>query len=114
VLPRERDLLRIPETPMTELWSKGWPRLHETNGNKESLRHLVTALRNAVAHFNVEFTIGSDREITSVTVWNQAYSGGRIVPGSRGWEGRIAVDELDRLARRIADLYVSKFASAAA
>jgi HEPN pEK499 p136 len=115
VLPRERDLRRIPEIPMAELWSRGWPRLTETGRAQQSLRDLVSALRRAVAHFNVEFTAGPDREITTVTVWNQASdSRGRPVPGSRGWEGQIAIPQLDRLVRLIADLYVREFASTAA
>lgn len=35
-------------------------------------------LRNAVAHFNVEFKSGSDKEITSVNVWNQKYIDGKL------------------------------------
>lgn len=115
VLPRERDLRRIPRIPMTELWSQGWPRLTAHGPEHRSLRDLVNDLRRAVAHFNVEFTAGSDREITSVTMWTQdSDSGGRPVPGSRRWEGRITVEELDRLARSIADLYIREFASTAA
>ena len=56
---------------------------------------------------------GSEREITSVTIWSQATDKGRPVKGSRGWEGRITVEELNRLARYIADLYVKEFAPAA-
>ncbi len=112
VLPRERDLRRIPRTPMTELWSEGWPRLTATGREHESLHDLVSDLRRAVAHFNVEFTAGSDREITALTVWTQSSdSNGRPVQGSRRWEGRITVQELDRLARLIADLYLKEFAS---
>ncbi len=115
VLPRERDMRRIPRTPMTELWSQGWPRLTAAGPEHRSLRDLVSDLRRAVAHFNVEFIAGSGREITSVTMWTQnSDSDGRPIQGSRRWEGRITVEELDRLARLIANLYVENFASTAA
>jgi hypothetical protein len=113
VLPRERDMGRIPSTPMTQLWSQGWPRLTTAGTEHGTLHDFVTGLRNAVAHFNVEFIAGSDLEITSVKVWNQKYSRGRPTPDKR-WEGRITVEELDRLARLVANLYVEKFASTTA
>lgn len=114
VLPRELDVRRIPETPMVQLWAEGWPRFPTTAGDEPlTLRELVSHLRHAVAHFNVEFVSGSEREITSVTIWSQATDKGRPVKGSRGWEGRITVEELNRLARYIADLYVKEFAPAA-
>ena len=46
--------------------------------------------------------------------WSQATKNGRPIKGSRGWEGRITVEDLNRLARRIADLYVKEFATTAA
>ncbi len=116
VLPRERDLSRIPRIPMTELWSEGWPRLTTTAGREHRTLHdLVSDLRRAVAHFNVEFRAGSDREITSVTMWTQdSGPNGRPILGSRRWEGQVSVEELDRLARSIAALYLKEFASTAA
>ncbi len=115
VLPRELDVSCIPETLMAQLWAEGWPRFPTTAGDEpRTLRELVSHLRHAVAHFNVEFVSGSERELTSVTVWSQATEKGRPIKGSRGWEGRITVEELDRLARHIADLYLKTFPSAAA
>lgn len=115
VLPRERDLRRIPQTPMTELWSEGWPRFRVSGSEHGTLRDLVSDLRNAVAHFNVAFLAGPDREITSVTVWTQrSDTQGRPIRDTRRWEGQITVDELDRLAKLIAHVYVKEFASTAA
>jgi hypothetical protein len=116
VLPHERDVARIPSTPMVELWSKGWPRLRTTKGSERTtLNGLVRALRNAVAHFNVEFNAESGGEITSVTMWNQDFDKDRRpIPNSRRWEVDIELEELEDLARRIAELYVTKFRSSAA
>lgn len=113
VLPRERDMRRIPRTPMVQLWSNGWPRFTTSGQEHETVHDLVTGLRNAVAHFNVEFIAGSDREIRVVKDWNQKFIGGRPTL-ERRWEGQISTDELDRLARLIADLYLERFASSAA
>jgi len=114
VLPRERDIDRIPETPLTELWSEGWPHLMQSGPERRTLRQLVSGLRNAVAHFNVEFVADASREITSVKVWNEAVVDGRPDRGSRGWTCRITVGDLDRLAKLIASVYLQEFASRAA
>jgi hypothetical protein len=95
---------------------RGWPRVTISGPEHEHqwLSDLVSDLRNAVAHFNVEFISGADREISAVTVWTQdSDAKGRPLKGSRRWVGRITVEELDRLARLIADVYLKEFASAA-
>jgi hypothetical protein len=114
VLPKERDIERIPDTALRDLRSAGWPQITTTHGDEhESLREMVRALRNAVAHFNVEFSPGHDGEILTVTVWTEEIRDRRPVRDSRGWEGRISVSNLGDLARRIANLYVKEFATAA-
>lgn len=116
VLPRERDLGRIPKTPMAELWAAGWPKFTVQGPEPETLHQLVKSLRNAVAHFNVKFEAGLDREIRSVTVWTNSTGreGLGLIRGSRLWEGRFSTGDLDDLARRIADIYLQKFGSKAA
>lgn len=113
VLPHERELRRIPERPMTELWSEGWPRVTapESRTEHETLHELLRDLRNAVAHFNVDFEVGLNREITSVTVWTQPLGTDRASRSSRRWEGRMTVTELESLARLIADVYLREFAA---
>ena len=115
VLPRERDLTRIPRIPMTDLWSQGWPRLRTTTGSEHrTLLDLVSDLRRAVAHFNVDFRADPKGEINTVIVWTQGSDQqGRPVPGSRRWEGHVGVEDLNRLARSIAALYLKEFAGAA-
>ena len=115
VLPREADLDRIPATPLADLWVQGWPRVTVSVGadRTQTLPDLVIALRNAVAHFNVSFHAGSDREITSVTVWNDELKNGKPIEGKRRWEAKIEVGDIEGLARAIAGLYLRKFAAAA-
>jgi hypothetical protein len=117
VLPREqeRDLNRFRRIPMRELWSEGWPRITESGVEHKSLYDLISALRNAVAHFNVRFMPGTDRELTSVRVWTlDSDENGRPVAGSRKWVGEITVGDLDDLARRIVKLYLKQFSSTTA
>jgi hypothetical protein len=109
VLPRERDQTRIPETPIVDLWADGWPLITERKGASGTLRGLVTNMRHAVAHGNVEFEPNERREIASLTLWN--FSGGRPgPPESRKWEGVISVSDLDQLAYLIANTYAEAFA----
>lgn len=115
VLPRERQIKLIPVTPMSEVWTRGWPRISVSGPEyePETLRGFVTALRNAVAHFNVDFG-AADGDITSVMVWNEQLDvNRRPIRGSRGWVGRMTIADLDGLARRIANLYVEELAAAA-
>jgi hypothetical protein len=108
VLPLETDKSRIPETPMAELEAEGWPRLTENAVRHESLHDLVRHLRNAVAHANVKFLAGPDRQINSVKLWNERPS------GNVRWTGRATVEELNRFVRFLAVLYRDTYAEAAA
>ena len=106
VAPRERDLTRLPETPLEQLHAEGWPDI-TTAGKLESenLRGLVSTLRHAVAHFNMEFHANGDGEIQEVSLWN-ARTGYAPAGRPHRWDGRLTVDELERLARMIARTYI--------
>lgn len=108
VLPLETDKSRIPGVPMAELESKGWPRLTANGHHSDSLHNLVKNLRNAVAHANVTFVAGPDRQIGSVKMWNE------YPPGRVRWKGRATVEELDRFVRLLAILYRDTYAETAA
>jgi len=77
VLPRELDVNSLPETSMLQLRTEGWPQFPTTAGEEPRTVHdLVTHLRHAVAHFNVEFNTGPERAITSLTIWSRATKNG--------------------------------------
>jgi hypothetical protein len=101
---------------MPELWSVGWPKPAVQGREPQTLHHLIRNLRNAVAHFNVELQAEPAGEITSVTVWTKATGreGEGVIKGSRLWECRFTVEDLEALARRIADVYLKKFGAKAA
>jgi len=111
VLPHEHVINRLPMIPMNELSPQGWPLLTTAGDEPPSVQALVRCLRNAVAHFNVEFNAGTDGEIASVTMWNEKP---RPIPPSRVWEGVITIRELEHLARLLANTYILAFDSTAA
>lgn len=111
VAPRELDIEVFPETRMSELHALGWPLI--TTGGKlepDTLRGLVTALRNAVAHFNVEFHGNGEGEIISVSLWNDATDEwNHPVPyAPRQWQSSLNIRDLEDLARKIAAMYIEQ------
>lgn len=110
VLPREREFESIERTPMVELWAQGWPRLKVTEGSEpETVHDLLWMLRNAVAHFNVEFYADDIRyQIQRVEVWNTPPRSKKII-----WKASLSVEDLRLLASRVADLYDRTFSKAA-
>lgn len=114
VLPREREV-RLPKWRMTRLYAEGWPQISLSAGHENmTLSSLVYNLRIAVAHFNVEFSEDEKHEISSIKVWTSALDENNLpIKGSAAWEARIGVDDLERLARKIAETYVARFSAAA-
>jgi len=99
VFPRERFIDRIPQTSLGDLEAGGWP-VPQVLGDfpqARDLRELVRYLRNAIAHFNIEF-IGE--KIQSVKVWNTKN-------GRTTWKAEIGVEELRAIAERFTDLLLS-------
>lgn len=111
VLPRERDVSSIKQLPMTDLWAQGWPRLRVTVGTEpRNVNQFLRLLRNAVAHFNVEFRADDKtKQIWEVEIWNTP-TGSK----ERNWEARISVTDLRALAFCVADLYEQMFSTRAA
>lgn len=101
VLPRERYIDHIPETPLDELEAKGWP-IPKVVGdfpNVAHLRQLITKLRHAVAHFNLEFPSDGTDEIRLLRVWNTD-------PRSKQttWKAEFSATDLRLLVERFAEL----------
>lgn len=115
VLPYEREVDRLPETPMGELLAMGWPRVEHKFAEPAHLRALIKHLRNAVAHCNVEFFSGPDDEISSLRLRNHS-------PNPRGrdqrlnevvWEAVLDLSDVERIARLTAQVYVEVFKAVA-
>jgi hypothetical protein len=100
VFPREKFFDQIPQTSLSDLEADGWP-IPKVDGHfpqAKDLRELIRYLRNAIAHFNIEF-IGE--KIQSVRVWNTQHS-------KKTWQAEIGLEELRAIAERFTDLLLAK------
>jgi hypothetical protein len=117
VLPRERDVRRLPRIRLAQLHAGGWP-VMTTAGElqSEDLRGLVGTLRNAVAHFNVKFHANGHGEIQRVSLWNEVTDDkGHALPDHpHRWDGQLDIYQLEQLARKIAATYVDGLGTRAA
>jgi hypothetical protein len=96
VFPQQRYFNSIPETPLAELQSAGWPipAMCGTNKSAENLRELMRYLRNGISHCNLEF-MSDGYNVTGLRIWN-------VAPRSRSkdWEAQFELPELRILARK--------------
>ena len=101
VFPREEFVSRIPKTPLTDLHRDGWPTPKVIDGfpRVKHLRELVRYLRNAIAHFNIEFISNSDRQISGVRLWNTDPR-----TNTKTWEAELNPEDLRNIAERFTDL----------
>lgn len=100
VFPKEEFFQVIPNTPVALLRRDGWPIPEVAPGYQQvrNLRELIRYLRNAVAHFNIEFlpkplsNMGTP-EIEGLRVWN-------TWEGRKTWEATLTLDELEGITER--------------
>lgn len=105
VFPQQRYLDRIPETPIADLAREGWP-IPEVIGDHPqvpNLRQLIRMLRNAVAHFNLEFEPGVGNEIKGLIVWNTEPR-----TGDKTWKARLTVTDLDAITTKFVALLLDR------
>jgi len=104
VMPKEIWLQRIPKTSLEELEAEGWPipSLIDSSQQRASLnlRHLVKYLRNAVAHWHIEFTHDDHDHIDGLKMWNEEEN------GSRRWESVLGVRDLRILVKKFSEMIV--------
>jgi HEPN pEK499 p136 len=96
---------KIPETPLNELASSGWP-IPKVIGEFQQardLRTLIRYLRNAVAHFNIEFIGDGTNEIRTLRVWNKDPRTNRTT-----WNAEVGVEELRGIADRFGALILGE------
>jgi hypothetical protein len=94
VFPQQRYFDAIPETPLPELVSQGWPMVKASAGFPDvaTLRDVLRYLRNAIAHFNVEFLAPSGT-LEGIRVWNTH-------KGEKTWQAELSLHQLDQLTDR--------------
>lgn len=60
------------DIPLSQLRTDGWPDIKVIEGRlrEDTLKGLLRYLRNGVSHFNIEFTINEDGNLSGIRVWN--------------------------------------------
>lgn len=103
VFPKERYHNSIPELSLEELVKDGWPapRVQGEWQTPADLRSLMKYLRNAVAHFNIEFEAAGG-QITGVRIWNVDLESKR-----KNWEARYTVWELRVLVEKAVEMLIA-------
>lgn len=97
VFPQQRYFNRIPETPLGELASQGWP-IPEVEGNYpqvKDLRELVRYLRNAITHCNLEFLSDEGEQISGLRVWNTNPRNDQTT-----WKARLTIEDIEKITDR--------------
>ena len=69
VYPRERFFETIPDITQETMINEGWPLPSGENAQVSGLKELIRYMRNAVAHFNIEF-ITDKNEIEGIRFKN--------------------------------------------
>ena len=105
VFPQQEFVNSIPATPLTQLQFQGWP-IPKIVGNFQQvkdLRQLVRYLRNAIAHFNIEFTADAKDQINGLRVWNDLPNN-----GPTNWKAELSIGDVKVLADKFVDLVLSR------
>lgn len=111
VFPQQAYVDTIPETPIEELKQMGWPipREHPRYTQVTNLKQLIRYMRNAVAHFNIEFIADRQHTIQKIRVWNTRMESraalgttGRML--HRNWEAELNIEELRTITMKFIDL----------
>ena len=99
VFPQQEFVDHIPRTPLSELEAAGWPSITANwpEGAEGNLKDLVRFLRNAIAHFNLEFEFEKDRSITGIKVWNERHN-------KRTWEAQLSLGDLKIITKKFVEL----------
>lgn len=101
VMPKEKHINDIPNRSIQKLKDEGWPIPQLTNSSEQrhdlNLRQLIEYLRNAIAHFHIEFNHGDDNQINGLKLWNEDEK------GARRWESILGVHDLRKLAKKISE-----------
>ena len=100
VFPQQSYVAKIPKIPLAKLERLGWPvpEVEPSFTQAADLRQLVRYLRNAIAHFNIEFEGDGTDHIRLLRVWNKDRN--NIVT----WEATLSVSDLRGIADKFVEL----------
>lgn len=99
VFPQQRFIDDIPETPLAELREAGWPDIQVSGdlSRHKNLNELMRYLRNAIAHFNIQFIADSSNNLHSMKIWNS-------FKGRKTWETVLTFDEIRIIVYKFTNL----------
>ena len=100
IFPQQRYIERIPQIPLDELVCQGWPILVKES-QVADLNQLVRYLRNAIAHFNIEFLIDEARQIRGIMVWNLKHD-------QIDWKAELSLQEIELITDKFIELLIEK------
>jgi HEPN pEK499 p136 len=108
VFPQQEFVDRIPETPLSELERDGWPMPKVRRGadRVNNLNQLIRYLRNAIAHFNIEFVGDGRNQVSVLRVWNETPN------GVKTWEAELSVTDLRGITERFIRLLLNEKSAA--
>jgi hypothetical protein len=105
VFPQQRYFDHIPETPLGNLASQGWP-IPRVEGNYpqvKDLRELVRYLRNAITHCNLEFLADDREQINGLRVWNTNPRNGQTT-----WKARLTIEDIEKITDKFIQLLLEE------
>jgi len=99
VFPKEHYWDKIPEISIDEMKDTGWPipQLVGDSPQISGLRDLVRYLRNAIAHFHIEFVADPSGRINGVRVKN-------IYRQEVIWHAELSITDLEIITIKFIDL----------
>lgn len=103
VFPQQKYFDAIPRIPLSQLENEGWPCIKVVGDFEPAsdLRELMRYLRNAIAHFIIEFVVDSAGQIVGLQVWN-------IKNQRKSWQAEISLTELRLLVNEFTDLILAE------
>lgn len=104
VFPQQAFFSSIPDKPLTQLEGEGWP-VPPVIGDfpdVDTLGDLVRYLRNAIAHFNIEFRPDRQGHVHAVQLWNCDRN------GKETWRTELSLLELEALADKFCALLLGR------
>ncbi|MBI4963386.1 MAG: hypothetical protein HY913_08915 [Desulfomonile tiedjei] len=106
VFPQQEYVKRIPNTPLDQLTRDGWPvpKVGKGFDQVQDLNQLIRYLRNAIAHFNIEFIGDGQDQLHLLRVWN-------VWRGKKTWEAELSVTDLRGIAERFIELLMREVRS---
>ncbi len=109
VFPQSHFFHHIPHKTLEELKKEGWPEVKVSDGfqTHRDLNELMRFLRNAVAHFNIEFIPDEHQNLCGIRVRNkrEVIRDAVKIPITT-WEASLSLEDLRTLVMKFIDLMI--------